>query len=54
MIRAVVFDCDGVLSDNGSSWEMIHKKFGTGSDDGGDYDYDYAWNHVLCLISHDS
>jgi len=35
MIRAVVFDCDGVLSDNGSSWEMIHKKFGTGVDDGG-------------------
>jgi len=37
MIRAVVFDCDGVLSDNGSSWEMIHKKFGTGSDDGGEH-----------------
>lgn len=35
MIRAVVFDCDGVLSDNGSSWEMIHKKFGTGQNDGG-------------------
>jgi len=35
MIRAVVFDCDGVLSDNGSSWQMIHEYFGTGEDDGG-------------------
>ena len=35
MIRAVVFDCDGVLSDNGSSWQLIHKQFGTGEDDGG-------------------
>ncbi len=34
MIRAVVFDCDGVLSDNGSSWQNIHKQFGT--DDGDD------------------
>ena len=29
MISAVVFDCDGVLSDNGSSWQNIHKQFGT-------------------------
>ncbi len=35
MIRAVVFDCDGVLSDNGSSWQLIHKFFGTGENDGG-------------------
>jgi len=35
MIRAVVFDCDGVLSDNGSSWQLIHDYFGTGKDDGG-------------------
>jgi len=35
MIRAVVFDCDGVLSDNGSSWQMIHEYFGTGGNDGG-------------------
>ncbi|MBJ29018.1 MAG: hypothetical protein CMB61_03040 [Euryarchaeota archaeon] len=33
MIRAVAFDCDGVLTDNGSSWQMIHKHFSTGSDD---------------------
>tara|TARA_Y100001960_G_scaffold333916_1_gene442236 strand:+ start:4659 stop:5342 length:684 start_codon:yes stop_codon:yes gene_type:complete len=33
MIRAVVFDCDGVLSDNGSSWQSIHQQFGTGSDE---------------------
>ena len=37
MIRAVVFDCDGVLSDNGSSWQMIHRSFGTGEDDGGEH-----------------
>ena len=37
MIRAVVFDCDGVLSDNGSSWQLIHKQFGTGEDDGGEH-----------------
>tara|TARA_B100000686_G_C16762482_1_gene959599 strand:- start:1637 stop:2323 length:687 start_codon:yes stop_codon:yes gene_type:complete len=35
MIRAVVFDCDGVLSDNGSSWQLIHSSFGTGTNDGG-------------------
>ena len=35
MIRAVVFDCDGVLSDNGSSWQMIHKQFRTEENDGG-------------------
>ncbi len=35
MIRAVVFDCDGVLSDNGSSWQLIHRNFGTGVNDGG-------------------
>ena len=37
MIKAVVFDCDGVLSDNGSSWQMIHRSFGTGKDDGGEH-----------------
>ena len=37
MVRAVVFDCDGVLSDNGSSWQMIHRSFGTGGDDGGEH-----------------
>ena len=37
MIRAVVFDCDGVLSDNGSSWQMIHEYFGTGGNDGGEH-----------------
>ena len=37
MVRAVVFDCDGVLSDNGSSWQMIHRSFGTGEDDGGEH-----------------
>ena len=37
MIKAVVFDCDGVLSDNGSSWQMIHRSFGTGEDDGGEH-----------------
>ena len=26
---AVVFDCDGVLTDNGSSWQNIHDYFGT-------------------------
>lgn len=31
---AVVFDCDGVLTDNGSSWQNIHAKFGTDSKDG--------------------
>ena len=31
---AVVFDCDGVLADNGSSWKNIHTKFGTDSKDG--------------------
>ncbi|MEE2629594.1 MAG: HAD-IB family phosphatase [Candidatus Thermoplasmatota archaeon] len=29
MIEAVAFDCDGVLADNGSSWEAIHREFGT-------------------------
>jgi len=37
MIRAVVFDCDGVLSDKGSSWQMIHEHFGTGVNDGGEH-----------------
>lgn len=32
MLQAVVFDCDGVLADNGSSWQIIHQRFGT--DDG--------------------
>ena len=32
--KAVVFDCDGVLADNGSSWKNIHTKFGTDSKDG--------------------
>lgn len=31
---AVVFDCDGVLSDNGSSWKNIHTKLGTDSKNG--------------------
>ena len=29
MADAVVFDCDGVLADNGSSWLAIHDYFGT-------------------------
>ena len=29
VLRAVVFDCDGVLTDNGSSWQNIHDYFGT-------------------------
>ena len=29
MTDAVVFDCDGVLADNGSSWLAIHDYFGT-------------------------
>ena len=29
MLEAVVFDCDGVLTDNGSSWQTIHEHFGT-------------------------
>ena len=37
MIRAVVFDCDGVLSYNGSSWQLIHEYFGTGENDGGEH-----------------
>ena len=28
-IQAVVFDCDGVLVDIGSSWQQIHDYFGT-------------------------
>ena len=28
-LGAVVFDCDGVLTDNGSSWQNIHDYFGT-------------------------
>ena len=28
-IQAVVFDCDGVLVDIGSSWQQIHEHFGT-------------------------
>ena len=35
MVSAVVFDCDGVLSDNGSSWQNIHRKFGTDLGDDG-------------------
>jgi len=38
MIRAVVFDCDGVLSNNGSSWQLIHEQFGTGKDDNGKHE----------------
>ncbi len=29
MLEAIVFDCDGVLADNGSSWQTIHEHFGT-------------------------
>ena len=36
-VTAVVFDCDGVLTDNGSSWQNIHSKFGTDSADGGSH-----------------
>jgi HAD superfamily PSPase-like hydrolase len=28
-IRLVIFDCDGVLADAGSSWEYVHQAFGT-------------------------
>ena len=28
-VEAVVFDCDGVLVDYGSSWQAIHQHFGT-------------------------
>lgn len=28
-IRLVIFDCDGVLADADSSWEYVHKAFGT-------------------------
>ena len=28
-VEAVVFDCDGVLIDNISSWWAIHEHFGT-------------------------
>tara|TARA_B100000029_G_scaffold349390_1_gene341744 strand:- start:3011 stop:3718 length:708 start_codon:yes stop_codon:yes gene_type:complete len=35
--KAVVFDCDGVLSDNGSSWQMLHNHFGTGAEDDGSH-----------------
>ncbi len=28
-LRLVVFDCDGVLADVGSSWERVHSSFGT-------------------------
>ena len=34
---AVVFDCDGVLTDNGSSWQNIHRKFGTDTADDGSH-----------------
>ena len=37
MVSAVVFDCDGVLSDNGSSWQNIHNKFGTISHNGSEH-----------------
>jgi phosphoserine phosphatase len=36
-VTAVVFDCDGVLTDNGSSWQNIHSKFGTDSADDGSH-----------------
>jgi len=29
VLEAIVFDCDGVLADNGSSWQTIHENFGT-------------------------
>ena len=29
MLEAIVFDCDGVLADNRSSWQTIHEHFGT-------------------------
>ena len=29
-VKAVAFDCDGVLADAGSSWAVIHSHFGTG------------------------
>ena len=28
-VRAVAFDCDGVLANNASSWQNIHEYFGT-------------------------
>ena len=28
-VKAVAFDCDGVLADNDSSWQNIHDHFGT-------------------------
>jgi len=28
-IRLVIFDCDGVLADADSSWEFVHRAFGT-------------------------
>ena len=33
VVRAVAFDCDGVLADAGSSWAVIHSHFGTGDPD---------------------
>ncbi|MAR41718.1 MAG: hypothetical protein CMB58_000020 [Methanobacteriota archaeon] len=36
-VSAVVFDCDGVLTDNGSSWQNIHRKFGTDTADDGSH-----------------
>jgi len=33
MLRAIAFDCDGVLADNGSTWETIHEHFGTDNSD---------------------
>ena len=36
-VTAVVFDCDGVLADNGSSWQNIHRKFGTDTADDGSH-----------------
>ena len=29
IIRLVIFDCDGVLADADSSWEYVHRAFGT-------------------------
>ncbi|MBM4249786.1 MAG: HAD-IB family phosphatase [Euryarchaeota archaeon] len=32
-LRLVVFDCDGVLADSGSSWEYVHQSFGVDNND---------------------
>ena len=33
MLRCVAFDCDGVLTQNVSSWKSLHLHFGTTSED---------------------